>query len=92
MNCLGGACPAVSDAALKNALGDLCWALLENVLDEADNASKWKPLFRRLSQAGDAVHGDCSCCMEERSAAKAQCRWTWRDKCSRIPLLNAINP
>ncbi|KAI1721477.1 matrix non-peptidase like protein 1 [Ditylenchus destructor] len=83
-------CPSISRDSLANTFNDLCWALLHNRLNEVDKAAQWRAVFERLVAQGNVVQGDCACCMEKKGAAKAQCRWTWRDKCSQISLLKAL--
>ena len=91
----GGKCPTTDEYALRSAMGDLCWALLDNRLGSNGTLSlgsrdQWHSLFRTLSAKKELLSGDCSCCMQERevATATAQCRWTWRDKCSRISIVN----
>jgi len=77
----------ISVELYKNAMLDLCWALLDDKIEATDSgqASKWRELFDNLK---NDVGGVCGCCMQRREATKASCRWTWRDKCSKITILN----
>lgn len=82
-----GNCASLSFDAITNAFNDLCWALMSNQLNKNIENVKWYSVFKNLSHKDVIRDPDCACCMQRRSDAKAQCRWTWRDKCSKITLL-----
>ncbi|KAI6225341.1 Matrix non-peptidase-like protein 1 [Aphelenchoides fujianensis] len=81
-------CAEISPEAAENTFSDLCWALLADRLDTSptkEQLPQWHELFRKLS-AGNHVRGDCNCCMQSGSQISGQCKWTYRDKCSRLSL------
>uniref|UniRef100_A0A7E4VYJ2 Peptidase_M1_N domain-containing protein n=1 Tax=Panagrellus redivivus TaxID=6233 RepID=A0A7E4VYJ2_PANRE len=76
---------------IKGVFTDMCWALLEDRLDTKDSPQipVWHRLFAEFSDIDKSYFpGDCNCCINKRSVAGSHCKWTWRDKCSRLALAN----
>ncbi|KAI6235881.1 Mnp-1 [Aphelenchoides besseyi] len=81
-------CAEISTEASENTFNDLCWALMADRLDptaKSEQIPQWHELFEKLA-AHNLVYGDCYCCVQSGAKTNGQCKWTWRDKCSRLTL------
>lgn len=81
-------CNKLLKDSVQNVIYDLCWALLHNRLDSSNTQkTQWHELFGTINERG-LVHGDCQCCMQSKKNSSAQCKWIWKDKCSKLELAN----